>query len=82
MTEQTCQKFHAGYFLLNNAPQSGRQLDSDQINILIDNNQCYTTWKMADILKISKSSVENNFHQLGYVHYIDIWVPHEQKESF
>ena len=38
-------------------------------------------WNMADILKISKTSVENHLHQLGCVHYIDIWVPHKQKES-
>ena len=27
----------------------------------------------ADILKISKSSVENNLHQLGYVNRFDVW---------
>ena len=30
-------------------------VDSDQIETLIENNQYYTTWKIADILKISKS---------------------------
>ena len=29
---------------------------------------------MADILKISKSSIENHLHQLDYLHCFDIWV--------
>ena len=37
----------------------------------------YTTQETADILKISKSSVENHLHQLGYVHHFDVWVPHK-----
>ena len=37
--------------------QLGRpvEVDSDQIKTLIENNQCYTMWEIADILKISKS---------------------------
>ena len=48
MTDQTCQKwfvkFHAGDFLLDDAPQSGRQVevDRDQIETLIENNKHYT----------------------------------------
>ena len=30
------------------------EVDSDQIKTLIDNNQRYTTWEIANILKISK----------------------------
>ena len=47
MADQTCQKwflkFHAGDFSLDNVPQSGRpvEVDSDQIETLIENNQCY-----------------------------------------
>ena len=57
-----CQKwfssFRAGDFLLDDAPQSGRpvEVDRDRIETLIENNQRPTTcWKVADILKISKS---------------------------
>ena len=48
-------KFYAGDFSLDDAPQSGRpvEVDSDQIQILIENNQHYTTQERADILKIS-----------------------------
>ena len=64
MTDQMCQKwfamFCAGAFSLDNAPQLVRQVvvDTNQIETLIENNQCYTTWKIADMLKIYKSSVE------------------------
>ena len=53
-TDRMCQKwfakFHAGDFSLDNAPQSGRQVevDSDQIKTLIKNIQCYTMWEIAN----------------------------------
>ena len=36
------------------------EVDSDQIEILIENNQHYTTQEIANILKISKLSTENH----------------------
>ena len=50
-------KFCAGDFLLDDAPWSGGpvEVDSDQMETLIENKQCYTTREIADILKISKS---------------------------
>ena len=44
-------------FLTGLCPRSGRpvEVDSDQIETLIEKSQCYTTWKIANILKISKS---------------------------
>ena len=50
-------KFRAGDFSLDDAPQLGRrvEVDSDQIETLIENNQHYTTWEIADTLRISKS---------------------------
>ena len=83
VTDRTCQKwlakFCAGDFSLHDAPSSGRpvEVDSHQIAALIENNQCYTMLEIADILKISKSSVENHLHQLGYVHCFDVRVPHK-----
>ena len=61
VTDRTCQKwfvkFCAEDFLLDNSPWSGRpvEVDSDQMETLIENNQHYTTQERADILKISKS---------------------------
>ena len=82
VADRMCQKwfakYHAGDFLLNDAPQSGRpvEVDSHQIETIIEYNQCYTIWEIANILKISKSSFENRLRQLGYVNHFDVWVPH------
>ena len=50
-------KFRAGGFSLDDAPQLGNlaEVDSDQIETLIENNQGYTMWEIASILKIFKS---------------------------
>ena len=63
--------------MLDDAPQLGTpvEVDSDQIETLIENNQYYIMWEIANILKISKSSVENHLYQLGYVNCFDVWVP-------
>ena len=80
VTDWMCQewfvKFCAWDFSLDDAPQSGRpaEVDSDQIETLIENNQHYTTREVASILKISRSSSENHLHQLGYVNRFDVWV--------
>ena len=61
MTDQMCQTwlltFRAGDFSLDDTLQSGRpvEVDSKEVETLIENNQCYTTQKIADITKISKS---------------------------
>ena len=61
VTDQMCQKwfekFHVEDFSLEDAPWSGRpvEVDSDQMDILIEKNQHFTTWERADILRISKS---------------------------
>ena len=61
VADRMCQKwflkFCAGDFSLDNTPWLGRpvEVDSCQIETLIESNQCYTTWEIAGILKISKS---------------------------
>ena len=47
----------AGDFSLDDAPQSGRpvEVDNSQVETLIENNELSATWKIANILKISKS---------------------------
>ena len=83
VTDWMCQKcfakFRAGDFSVDNAAWLGRsvEVDSDQIETLIENNQRYTTWERANILKISKSSAENHLYQFGYVHLFDVWIPHQ-----
>ena len=81
VTDRTCQKcfakFCAGDFSLDDTPQLCRQVDGDQIETLIESNQHYTMQEIADLLKISKSTVENHLHQLGNVSHFDVWVPHK-----
>ena len=50
------------------------EVNSDEIKTLTENTQHCTTWEMAKILKISKSSTENHSHQLCYVNHFDAWV--------
>ena len=49
-------KFRAGDFSPDDAPWSGGlvEVDSVQIETLIGNNPLYTTWEIANILKISR----------------------------
>ena len=44
-------------FLLDDAPRLGRpvEVDGDQMEPLTENNQCYPTWEITDIIQISKS---------------------------
>ena len=70
---------------LDDAPRSGRsvEVDSDKIKTLTENNQHYTTREIADILKISKSNVENHLYQLGSVNRFDVCVSHKlSKKTF
>ena len=61
VTDWTCQKcfekFGAGDFSVDSAPWLGRpfEVDSDQIEKLIENSQHYTTQEIANIFEISKS---------------------------
>ena len=82
-SDRMCRKFRAGESSLDDAPRSGRpvEVDSYQIETLIKNNQHYTMWEIADILKMSKSSVENRLHQPGYVNHFDVWVPYKLSEK-
>ena len=50
-------KFHAGDFLLGDAPGLGRpvEVDSDQIETLIKNSQRSVFQEITDMLKIPKS---------------------------
>ena len=77
-------KIHAGDSSPDRAPWLGSpvEVDSDQIETLIENRQHYTTWEVAGILKIPKSSIDNFLHQLGYyVSRFDVWVLRKLSEK-
>ncbi|EZA54736.1 Histone-lysine N-methyltransferase SETMAR [Ooceraea biroi] len=61
-------KFRAGDFNLKDQERSGRPstTDDDQIETLIENNPRYTTRELAEILKISKTTVHDHVVKLGY----------------
>ena len=84
VTDWMCQKwfakFHAGDFFLNDAPQLGRPVEVDKTKTLIENNQQYTTWEIANILRVSRSSTENRWHQFGYGSCFDVWAPLKWKK--
>ena len=63
-------KFHAGDFVLDNAPRSDRlvEFDSNQIETLVEKNQYYAMWEIANILKIFKSSFQNHLHVVDCIY--------------
>ena len=83
VTEKMCLKWFAkfctGDFSLDDAPQLSIPVatDSYQVKILIESNQCYIMWETPNVLKISKSSIDNHLHQFSYVNHFDGWVPHK-----
>lgn len=76
-------KFRAGDFNLKDQERTGRPsiTDDDQLKTLIENNPRYTTRELAEILKISKTTVHEHLVKLGYVNRYDVWVPHNLTEK-
>ncbi|RLU19787.1 hypothetical protein DMN91_008346 [Ooceraea biroi] len=76
-------KFRAGDFNLKDQERSGKPstTDDDQLKTLIENNPRYTTRELAEILKISKTTVHDHVVKLGYVSRYDVWVPHNVAEK-
>ena len=86
-TDEACPKqfakFCTGDFSQDDTPWSGRPIEADSIQIetFIENSQYCTTWEIADILKIPKSSAENHLHQLGYDNHSDVWASQNLSEK-
>ena len=74
--ELSCWKFLTG------GSDSPVEVGSDQNQTLIENSEHYAMQKIANILKISKSSVEYHLHQLGYIYSFDVCIPHKWKKNF
>ena len=82
-----CQKWFAkvcaGDFSLDDAPWSGRpvEVDNNQIKTLIENNQHYTMWEIADKFKISKSiKLLVKMKNVSFIlrkNHTDFWPTHE-----
>ena len=77
-------KFHAGDFSLDNVPLSGRSLKLIAIHSNINWEQSVLHHEGAssqNILRISKSDIENHLYQLGYVIHFDVWLSHKLSEK-
>ncbi|XP_014781989.1 histone-lysine N-methyltransferase SETMAR-like [Octopus bimaculoides] len=87
VSERVCQKwfarFRSGNFSVRNAPHSSRrkEIDIDQLRAVVKQSCSLTSRQIADILNISKTSVENEFHKLGYFSKVDVSVPHKLTEA-
>lgn len=60
-------KINVRYLTQNNAPRSDAltNVNSNQIKVLIKNNQCYTSRDIANMIKIYKSRVQNYLYEFG-----------------
>ena len=67
----------------DNAPWFGRpvEVDSEEVEKIIDSNQCYTMQDIANILKISKSITGSHVHHFEYVNHFDVCIPHKLNEK-
>ncbi|XP_018050476.1 PREDICTED: histone-lysine N-methyltransferase SETMAR-like [Atta colombica] len=76
-------RFKAGDFNLEDQELPGRPstTDEDQIKILIENNPCYMTRKLAEMLNMSKSTIHEHFVKFGYINRFDVWIPHDLTEK-
>ncbi|GFV00161.1 histone-lysine N-methyltransferase SETMAR [Trichonephila clavipes] len=87
LKERQCQnwfaKFRSGDFSLKDEKLSDRpvEVDDDLIKAIIDSDHHSTTREIAEKLHVSHTSIKNHLKQLGYVQKLDIWVPHELKET-
>jgi histone-lysine N-methyltransferase SETMAR len=58
-----------------------QEVDDNQIKILIENNQRYTTRVIAEILKISQRAVAEQLHELGYASLLDVCDTHYKRNE-
>lgn len=74
--------FKVGDFNLDNQDHLDRSsITDEQIKALIKSNPCYMTGELAEILKISKTTVHKHFVKLGYINYFDLWVQHSKQRK-
>ncbi|XP_026824498.1 uncharacterized protein LOC105281378 isoform X1 [Ooceraea biroi] len=75
-------RFRCGDFT-SHFPRPGRrtEIDVDQIKAMIESNPSYRAREIAETLKISKSSVVNHLHKLGYVKRCNVWLVNDAKSK-
>ena len=76
-------KFRSGDFPLKDEQRSARpiEVNDDQIKAIIETD-CHVTVQVVEgMLKIPKSTINRHIQRLELVKKLDIWIPHELKES-
>ncbi|GFS53020.1 histone-lysine N-methyltransferase SETMAR [Trichonephila clavipes] len=82
LTVRQCQnwfaKFRSGNFDVEDAPRSGRpvETDKDAIKALVDANRRITTREIGLRLNLSNSTVYDHLKGLGLSSKLKVWVPH------
>ncbi|GFX16415.1 histone-lysine N-methyltransferase SETMAR [Trichonephila clavipes] len=71
-------KFRTGNFDVEDAPRSGRPIetDKDAIKAFMDANRRITTREIELRLNLSNSTVYDHLKYLGLSSKLDVWVPH------
>lgn len=75
-------KFREGDMTLQNEEGQGRPstVDDNQLKATVEENSRTTIRKLANELKVSKSTVSNHLKNIGKRKKLDRWVPHELTE--
>lgn len=76
-------RFKQGNFSVENKPKSGRpvKIDDNKLQQLIEKNPDSSTRELGDLLGVSKTTIDNHLHQLGFSKHLDLWVPHQLSEK-
>lgn len=75
-------RFRNGDFNLEDSVRSGRssKVDNDRLRQLVELDPRQTTRELAQVLGVHFTTIADHLHQLGKVHKLAQWVPHELTE--
>lgn len=76
-------RFRKGEFNLQDSFRSGREsdVDNDRLRQLVESDPRRTTRELAQDLGVHYATIARHLHQLGKVHKLAQWVPHDLTEA-
>ena len=86
-TQRTCafwfNRFRSGDTSLQDRPKSGRpvELNMEELRRLVESDPRQTTRELAARLSCVHSTVERHLHEMGKVHKLGCWIPHELSQD-
>lgn len=82
-TRKWFRNFKQKNFDLTDAPRSGRQVGTSDMELLalIESDRHLTTRMMGATLGIDHSTISRRLRKLGMVNKLDLWLPHELTEK-